>query len=357
MSDIPSDVPVSVFDPALPFERVLILDAGVDTWHEHILITNSVLMQLVHLDKRTEKETLRVSGGMSIQVPVVTIGLKIGHIEIPEVKALVLDDGAHALLLGRSIFSEIFRGGVRPGAGKSEEPSRQPESTNTDELRVQLYPVTYPFSSKNLENFLLCQRRIYNVLLIALRRVNASGLKPEIVDSIIESDMGIPDHLCLKISSIESGSVLIALASGCKSALKHLSSLFEKGASARLAQELAEAKDAEVKASISKETRDATALEIRLEKDRLSAQHIHETYQQFRAEARDKLSFLNDLIAELGDPELQGELRRKKDRAILELADQMLVPVVRQVPDAHSVLRSTALALPPPPNWKPGDTA
>lgn len=359
MPDIPPEVPVSIFDPALPFERVVIIDAGVDTWHEHILITRKVLSHLPHVDKKAGKGVLRVSGGMNLEVPVVTIGLKIGSVELPEVSALVVDNGAYELLLGHSIFGEIFREkahATAKGAADGttgEAASSGDDASENEELKVELYPVEWPFDSRNFEQFLSRGRQLYNIALIALGRIKVSGIGLGSVDSIIGNDEGIPDRLRLKITTIEEGSVVIALKSGCKDALRYLSSAFEKGASAKLAQELAEAKDAEVRATISKETRDATALEMRLEKERLSAQHIHETYQQYRSEARDRLGFFNDLIREVSDPELAGQLRERKDFAILEMADQMMVPIVRHVPDSHSVLRSTFLALPPAPDSQP----
>ena len=355
MANLPRDVTVIVSDPALPFERVLVSSAGIDTWHSEILITKEIREQLPHIEEHSSKGILEVSGGMSLLVPVVTIGLEIGSTTIPEVRALVVDRGTNDVLLGKSIFREIFRKQSQAEQPKEEKVSSKPASEDPESLSVELYPTNYPFSSKSLENFLAGQRQLYNTTLIALRRINPAGLSKEAIDAIIDDDEGIPDHLRLKISSVEDGSVLVKLTSGCKDALKYMSSVFEKGASAKLAQELAEAENAEVRASISKETRDATALEIRAEKEKLSTQHIHETYRRYREEAQERLTFLDGLIGELSDSELRAQLTKKKDQVILDIADQMMVPVVRHVPDSHSALRTNSLALPPSATWKPGD--
>ncbi len=351
MTRIPDDVPVVIFDPALPFEKVLVSNTGVDTWHDHILITKKTRDQLPYVKEDSGTGVLKVSGGVSMQVPAVTIGLKIGAIEIPELSALVVDHGVHEVLIGSSIFGEIFKASFH-GEDSTQEQKRSAETSGSDpdELRIELFPTEYPFNSKHLEDFLARQRQLYNTSLIAIKQINPSGLSQAAIDAIVDLDEGIPEHLRLKVASVEQGSIKIALRSGCKTALRYLSSVFEKGASAKLAQELAEAKDAEIKASISQEIRDATALEARLEKEKLSSQHIHETYQQHRAEARERISFLDELLEKLDDSTMREQLRAKKNEAILEMAEQMMVPVVRQVPGARSTLRSTRLALPPPSN-------
>jgi hypothetical protein len=342
MPRLPEDVFVAIFDPVLPFERVKPMEVGVDTWHDNLLITKKIRKLLPHIEECEELGVLELSGGMSLRVPVVSIGLLIGSIEIPEIRALVVDSGQYDLLLGSSIFGEIFRANTRKSDGG---PSSKAASSSED-LVIELYPVTHPFNVKNFESVLKNQRKLYNIALIALKKIDPSGLPIEAVEVVIAEDEGIPDHLILKITSIKSGSIWTSFSSGSRSALKYLASLFERGASAKLAQELAEADNSQVKAQVSKATRDSVAVQIRSENDRLSAENIHMTYEAFRKECRARLSFLDDLINKLEDPTLITQLRKSKEQAILEMAEQQMVPIVRNVPGSHFSLGSNYLALP-----------
>lgn len=341
MPRLPGDVSVTMFDPALPFQRVKAAEVGVDTWHDDVLITRKVRNFLPHIEER-EGGVLKLSGGMTLSVPLVSIGLSIGSSEIAEIEALVVDGGQYDLLLGSSVFREIFRAKERV----VDEDTSSHEAMNSEDLVIELYPVAQPFDAKNFESVLRNQRRLYNIALIALRKIDASGLSAEALESVIADDEGIPKHLVLKVASIKSGSIWVSFSSGGRSALRYLASLFERGASAKLAQELAEVDNSQVKAQVSKARRDSVALQIRSENDRLSAESIHMTYEAFRAECRARLDFLDDLINRLDDPALISHLKKSKGRAILEMAEQQMVPIVRNVPGSHFSLTSNYLALP-----------
>ena len=359
MPKLPHDVLVSVFDPATPFQKVLVGDAGVDTWHGDILITKELRSQLPHVDDLPGLRRLPISGGMSVEVPAINIGIQLGPFRIDEIDALVVNQGNHDLLLGSSVFSKIFKAGYRANARQGDcgfdgernsGGSKGGNSAYKDDpeaLAIELYPVEYPFPSQHLEKILRSQRVLHNVALIATGKIGVVDLGEDAVDAIIEKDAGIPDHLTLKISSVADGSIWMTLKSGSASSLKYVASFFQKGASAKLAQEVAEAEGAEVRSQISKASRDATAMEIISEKEKLQAENIHSTYEVFRAEARARIDFLDEMIEKVEDPRTADQLRRRKDAAILEITEQQMVPVVRNVPGTYFGITNGLLALPP----------
>ena len=85
-------------------------------------------------------------------------------------------------------------------------------------------------------------------LIVASGEVQVDGLSASEVQEVIEDDSGA-DNLALQ-ACIESGSIWMSMKSGSQSALKYLGSLFETGASARLAEQLANAQTAEANAQI-----------------------------------------------------------------------------------------------------------
>src|SRR5437868_11319894 len=99
---------VQAFDPAVPFKAVEITPAGIDTWHEYCLITQELLSKLPMVQPKRE-ETLRLSGGMSIEVPLVEIGLRIGSIRLERVECLVVGKGNYDVLLGSEAVERAFQ--------------------------------------------------------------------------------------------------------------------------------------------------------------------------------------------------------------------------------------------------------
>jgi multidrug efflux pump subunit AcrA (membrane-fusion protein) len=178
--------------------------------------------------------------------------------------------------------------------------------------------------------------------------VQVDGLSASEVQEVIEDDSGVPDNLALQVSCIESGSIWMSMKSGSQSALKYLGSLFETGASARLAEQLANAQTAEANAQISEATRNDVAAQIRAEQEKLRVENIQQTYEVWRSELRSQLSFLDELIEHASDEAVVSKVKDLKNQAILQMADQQMVPIVRNVPGSFVSNDLDVLALPPP---------
>lgn len=118
---------VCVFAPALPFKKTACKSPGIDTWHEDVLISKELRDKLPHV-KNAGVRRLRVSGGVSMSVQSVEIGLQIGDIQISKIRALVVDEGTHDILLGSDIFGQIF------SASRQAQPGQRggtPEDSNS----------------------------------------------------------------------------------------------------------------------------------------------------------------------------------------------------------------------------------
>ena len=348
------DARVWVFDPVVPFKKFAAHDPGIDTWHESVLITKELRAKIPHLT-HTGYRRLQLSGGMSMSVPSVEVGLQIGKIQLPKISALVVDQGVHEVLLGRAIFQQIFseredRHTGEEASTEPEEPFRYSSKTKDDPsaLSVEIYPVETPFAMHRFEKTIRSQRVIYNVALVASGEVQVDGLSASEVQEVIEDDSGVPDNLALQVSCIESGSIWMSMKSGSQSALKYLGSLFETGASARLAEQLANAQTAEANAQISEATRNDVAAQIRAEQEKLRVENIQQTYEVWSSELRSQLSFLDELIEHASDEAVVSKVKDLKNQAILQMADQQMVPIVRNVPGSFVSNDLDVLALPPP---------
>jgi hypothetical protein len=272
-------------------------------------------------------ETLPLSGGMSVRAPLVEIGVKVGTIRIERVEVLVVDDGFHGVLLGSELIKKAFAVGEHGEVDVSVSSSSKEDPTA---LSIELYPLQMPFDLRLFEKFLRYQRRLYNVLLIAEKGLTFST--HSLLEDAIENDYGIPDDFTLQLSAIDSGSIWTSLTSGAQSTLKRLASLFDTSASAKLAQHLAEARKAEIDVGISADARDATANRLIAEQEMLRAENIRKTYEIWRKEVKARVNFSNDLISQVQDESTRADLIKKRDDAIRELADQQLLPMVRNIP-------------------------
>lgn len=333
-------VKARVYDPAVPFKMFDVHNPAIDTWHDFVLITKKARAYVSQIPE-IRQETLRLSGGMSMKVPLIEIGLQIGSIKIDGVEALVVDEGHHDLLLGSEILDRIFR------VGHTNEPEARVTSVAKDDptgLALELYPVKSPVELKFFESVLRHQRRLYNIFLVSLGEIPEPSL--EVLDDVINSEDTIPERLRLKLSWIDSGSIWITLVSGSEKALKYLASLYEKGASAKLAQQIADANKAETEAEISQATRDSVAQRIKEEEHMLRTENIAKTYEAWRNEIRANLDFTDELISQISNKQLANELKTLKDEAIIEIVKQKILPIVRNVPRPYGP-DDRALLLPP----------
>lgn len=337
------DIKVEVFDPAVPFRTFILEDPAIDTWHTYTLITKEARAKLLQVPNEGI-ETLQLSGGMSMQVPYVLIGVKVGTIKIENVKALVVDKGYHQILLGNELINKAFK------IGKSEEENVSVSSEwkeDSTALSVELFPVNTPFDIRHFEAFLRQQRRLYNIFLLLDGEVNL--LKVDDIDVFIEEDEGIDPAFRLQLSWIDSGSIWISLKSGSQKTLRRLASLFDTSASAKLAQQMADAKKAETEASITQDIRDATARRLHDEQEMLRAGNIKKTYDTWRREVKARIKFINEMIEEVQDEAIRQKLIKHKNEAIDQLAESQLLPMVRNVPRPYEPPEGIFL-LPPAPS-------
>jgi hypothetical protein len=201
-------------------------------------------------------------------------------------------------------------------------------------LIVELMPVECPYPSLHLETILHELRILHNIALLATSEIEYDLAECSISD-LLCNDKGIPQNFRLFIDSIERGSIFLTLKSGSQKALNYVASFLERGASAKLSQEIAEAAKVQNEAEIAKATRDANAQQIIAEKERLSAEDIQKIYEVFRKESISQLEFIDKLIEEASDPDLRKILTKKKDETILSLSEQQMVPIVRHMQDTY----------------------
>ena len=211
---------VEIFDPALPFQTYNLKSSGIDTWHDYSLITEKTRAKLKQVYEKGMR-TLNLSGGMSIKVPLLEIGIKIGSIKIDKVEVLVVDKGNYEILLGSNVINKSFEIGKHEDNGASVTSKWKEDPTA---LSLELYPVNMPFDIYNFENFLCQKRKLYNILLLIGGEINI----PEIshIDDFIDKDEGISLKFKLQLSWIDSGSIWVSLKSGSEKTLKRLGSLW-----------------------------------------------------------------------------------------------------------------------------------
>lgn len=319
------EVPVSICDPVLSSRRVAARRPGVDTWHDHTLIVRHLLDQLGNIGDQ-ETASLSVSGGMEVTVASAEVGLVIGSIVIERLRVLVVDDGAHDVLLGSDIFDHAFSV-ARPG--HSEVRLSSDWKDDPEALAVELYPVRPPLELQSFIRFLDSQRVLHNIALVASGAVSVGQADAALS---FDDDSWIDPDLRLKLTWIDSGSIWVTLKSGSKAALGYVGRFFEKGASARLAQEVAAAQDATNQADINRAVRDATIDRMKAEQDRLRAENLAATHDVWRQEALHQVDWLDELVSRVEDENVRAALKQRRDAAIRQMVDQPVVPIVRNLP-------------------------
>jgi hypothetical protein len=335
---------VKIFDPALPFKTFHSAHTGLDTWHRFVLIKASLRKELLHLPTIGE-ESLNVSGGMSIKVPKIEIGLQIGSIRIGRAEALVVDEGDYDMLIGSDVLGQIFdfgnHGAVHDGSPTEVRVSSARKDDPTS-LSVELFPVQLLIEIKQFEYILRYIRQLYNVLFIVS---NDHSFPVRSLDGAVFADELIAPGARLQLAWIDSGSIWLTLKGSLK-VLRSLASLFRFAADAKLEQQLAEAEDAKEKFAIDRATREATIREIIADKEKLANDHREATYSQWLEHTLKNINIFNDLIAQVSDPAKAERLKILKDDAITHIVEQQLLPVVRNYPLPFDP-NETQLKLPP----------
>ncbi len=350
MPKLPSNAKVTIFDPATPFDRILAQNPGMDTWHDVTLITTELRDKLVNINDEGIQE-IQLSGGMYLKVPYIYIGAQIGSVRFEKFEALVVDNGSYDILLGKNIFDSLFKMQTEQDTNTVSFTSDTKDDVSA--LSFELYPVQYPFDLLNFEKAIKNLRILHNIALLANKSIKVSNAEKQLIDRVLINDDGIPDELRLKVSVLDSGSIWISLKSGSVASLKYVASFFERGAVAKLSQEVADSQKNEVEANISKETREVTIQKILSESEKLKAVNIHATYETFRKECRARLNFFDELIEQVNNQQLKEQISKQKQEALLEMANLQMVPIVRNVPGSYFSIKgpeSNFLALPPPEN-------
>jgi hypothetical protein len=332
---------VQIFDPAIPFQLFDASDARFDTWHNKTLVKKEFVSKLPHIQPE-KSVSIMVSGNMYVTLPLIKLGIIIGNLKIDEIEAVITDDGDCDILFGSEILNQFFT----MGDVKRETSSAKITGVVKDDptaLSIEFYPVQMPVDLKNFEAVLKYQRILYNIFLITSGEIPL----PSIVHTLdtIEDDYLIPENLRLKLSWVDSGSIWLTL-KGALTSLKYLSKFYVKGATATLAQKIAQADQLENESKITKATRDAVISQKIAEQEALKTENIKKKYESWRDETRSNISFADDLIAQITDKELLEKLREQKDIAISQLIQQQILPIVRNYPRELNSTESQFL-LPP----------
>jgi len=343
MPELPSKVNVTIFDPATPFERIYVRNPGMEAWHDVSLITKQLREKLANIsDEGTEDVDL--PGGMSLKVPYIHIGAQVGAVRFEKFKALVVDSGNYDFLLGKNLIDALFD--LQTGQDNKTTSVTSEKKDDPNALSFELYPVQYPFELLNFEKAIKNLRALHNIALIATKNIAINEVEQQFIENLITNDDGIPDELRLKVSVIDNGSIWLSLLSGSVAGLKYVATFFERGATAKLSQEVADSQKNEVDATISKETREVTIEKILSENEKLKAENIHATYETFRQECRARLQLFDELIEQVDNPKLKKQIIKQKQDAILEIANLQMVPIVRNVPGSYFAIQAPDSNLP-----------
>jgi len=335
------EIEVRIYDPALPFQTAKCENPDIDTWHDKCLLTKTALAKLPHITEKGRKE-LKLSGGMSIEVPYVEIGLQVGSLRIDAIEALIVEHGHHELVLGRVALENALN------VARNKDEGVRVTSASKDDvtaLSMELYPVHPPVELRRFEQMIRGQRQLHNIGLIATGEIQMPTI--EELSAIIDNDETIPEPLRLRLTWIDTGSIWLTLKSGSEKTLKYVASMFQKGASAKLAQEVAAARKNETEAGISEATREATIHRILSEQEELKAENISKTFDHWRDETRKRIEFFDEVLKKVSDKKAAAALKAKRDQVLLNLGEQQLMPIVRNVPRPYEPPEGVLL-LPPP---------
>jgi hypothetical protein len=326
MPDI--SVEVRVFNPLFPDQRIRVRDPGMDTWHDRSLISQRLVNRLPEI-RPSGRARLDVSGGMHVEVDAVEVGIDIGGLRIERLTALVVTDGQYDVLLGADILKHVFRIGEAPA---QDVRIRSPLKDDPTALAVELYPVESPVELRKFQQFLHGQRRLHNIAVVASGVIGREYLATLDLEDVLENETALPNAFRLRLQWVDNGSIWLTIKSGSTAALEYVAQFFKMSATARLARLQAEARKSANDAAIGEATRASTVERIRTEEERLQSENIAATYATWRTEVRQKLDLLDELISRTEDPEVAAVLMKKRDEALLMIADQTLVPIVRSLP-------------------------
>lgn len=319
------DIGTSIFDSVTSEKEIPLTIVGVDDWYDYAVITEEVRKQLVYIPE-IGKRKFNISSGMTIDLPFVEIGIKIGSIKINNVKAYVVDHGKYELILGKDVISRVFR----IGGGSNNIQISNKRKDDKSYLSIRLHSLDSYYRILNIERFLRDKRKLFNILLVINGEIKINEISE--LDETINNEIGIPENKRLKLSWIEEGSIWLTLKSTAKS-LKSLGKLFGESKISELKKEFYEAEKNKTESEILKETRNMIVIRKKEEEKKLTAKNIHETHNNWRKEVKERIKFQEELIEKIDNPEFKASLKEKLDKTIESLMNQELFPELINIPD------------------------
>jgi hypothetical protein len=342
------DIQCQIFDPV----RITTLTRAdafiIDTWYETGLIARSLYDRLPGIETvRTGK--LLISSGMTIDRPVVRVGVQINNIRALPVEFFVVDDGPAPLLLGSDFLGSLFNishGSIarRDAPSLSSLVSVSVESRDKYDpasIGIRLVPEGNSIDGLQLERFLHGIRAVHNVAVIANSYLHrhedwpheeSHEAKRRAVRETIENDNSLSDADTLKITWIEAGSIWLSLKTGSKAALSWIGQLFEKSMDARLRSTIAAAASAEEDAEIKRMTRAEVANAKNWEAKRLAAEEIRRTREEWRKMVLNEIDFKKKLAEKIDDVDVRKQAEQSLEKALRDLLASDFMPVIEHIP-------------------------
>ena len=327
----------------------------IDTWFSTGLIARSLFERLPGIETHGTGRLL-LSSGMTVDRPRIRVGIQINNIRALPVEFFVVDDGPAPLLFGSDFLKELFNVGRRAFTGSGGAPPDGPvdvtiepaDKYDPDSVGVRLVPLGDSIDALQLERFLRAVRAIHNVGVIAQSglhqhedwpQAERTDAKRRAVHETIQNDRSLHSDNTLSITWVEAGSIWVSLGSGAKSALSWITQVFEKTMDARLRSVMADATSAEEDAAIKHMTRDEVARAKKLEQQRLSAQHIRETREEWHKMVLAEIDFRRKLAQQIKDPDVRAQATQSLGEALGDLVDSDFMPLVEHLPDIPAKMR------------------
>lgn len=337
----------AIFDPIKITTTTSVDRFIIDTWYERGLILRSLLEQLPGLKPNGHAPVI-LSSGMSVDRPLIKVGVQIRHIRAVPVEFHVVDDGPAPLLFGSDFLSQLFNlgsnsagVGLHPFASAEDGVTVEPPAKyRADSVGIRLIPSSDTVDSLQLEKFLGSVRAIHNIGVLTQTQLHqhadwprgGSEAKRQAVRNTILEDNSLSDKDTLKITWVETGSIWVSLASGSQAALSWVSQIFEKSMNARLRSVMADVASVEEQVAINQLTRDDIARAKIWEQRRYTANNIRGAREEWRKDVLGEVDFRRKLTERIQDEVVRQEAQQQLDNALQELVESDFLPLVEHVP-------------------------
>jgi hypothetical protein len=336
-------IPCSLFDPVRLTTSATADSFVFDTWYESGLITQAMHTRLPGIPVDGTGQVM-MSSGMSMTRPYLHLGIQVNELRVVPLRFYVVDNGPAPVLLATDFLRALFLMGVTPpsptGPVVSFEP---PAKRDPQSIAVRLIPSEREsIQTRELERFISGVRRLHNCAHVVVSRLHQhadwnprdrEGAKREAVRHTVLDDASLSTQDRLTIGWIESGSVWLTLASGTKAGLAWLAQIFKLSMDARLERALSTAATARERAILEELTRDdianAKQAELRFKRAKANRQEREEWRRMILGE----IDFRRAVARRVEDPTVREEVIAQIDRAVADLVEPELLPLVEHVPD------------------------